>query len=80
MKMSPNCSSLSLYDIAGTPGVAADVGHVNTPGPVSPRAPPAGGKYRASRGIAPLTGPAPPRAAPPDRSKGSRGTTSSPRR
>lgn len=37
MKMSPNCSSLSLYDIAGTPGVAADVGHVNTPGPVSPR-------------------------------------------
>lgn len=50
MKMSPNCSSLSLYDIAGTPGVAADVGHVNTPGPVSPRG--RGGKYRASRDLA----------------------------
>ena len=50
MKMSPNCSSLSLYDIAGTPGVAADVGHVNTPGPVSPRAPPAGGGNIAPAG------------------------------
>jgi malate dehydrogenase len=32
MKMSPNCGELALFDIAATPGVAADVGHVNTPG------------------------------------------------
>nr|AIY53988.1 malate dehydrogenase [Stylosanthes guianensis] len=30
MKLNPLVSSLSLYDIAGTPGVAADVSHVNT--------------------------------------------------
>ncbi|KAK9855781.1 hypothetical protein WJX84_008487 [Apatococcus fuscideae] len=30
MKMSPHVSSLALYDIAGTPGVAADVSHMNT--------------------------------------------------
>ena len=30
MKMNPLVTELSLYDIAGTPGVAADVGHVNT--------------------------------------------------
>lgn len=29
-QMNNQVSSLSLYDIAGTPGVAADVGHVNT--------------------------------------------------
>lgn len=29
MKMSPNCTELALYDIAGTPGVAADVSHIN---------------------------------------------------
>jgi malate dehydrogenase len=31
MKLNPLVSSLSLYDIAGTPGVAADVSHINTP-------------------------------------------------
>ncbi|KAK9267950.1 hypothetical protein L1049_010387 [Liquidambar formosana] len=30
MKLNPLVSTLSLYDIAGTPGVAADVGHINT--------------------------------------------------
>ncbi|KAG6600398.1 Malate dehydrogenase, mitochondrial, partial [Cucurbita argyrosperma subsp. sororia] len=30
MKLNPLVSQLALYDIAGTPGVAADVGHVNT--------------------------------------------------
>ncbi|KAH7387750.1 hypothetical protein KP509_16G039200 [Ceratopteris richardii] len=30
MKLNPLVSSLSLYDIANTPGVAADVSHVNT--------------------------------------------------
>ena len=48
------------------------------PGPrESPR--PGGGNI-APAGISPLTGSALPRAAPPDRSKASRGTTSSPRR
>lgn len=30
MKLNPLVSKLALYDIAGTPGVAADVGHINT--------------------------------------------------
>ncbi|KAJ4896734.1 Malate dehydrogenase 1 [Raphanus sativus] len=30
MKLNPLVSTLSLYDIANTPGVAADVGHINT--------------------------------------------------
>lgn len=30
MKMSPSVTKLGLYDIVGTPGVAADVSHVNT--------------------------------------------------
>eukprot|EP00241_Pyramimonas_parkeae_P006910 CAMPEP_0114244716 /NCGR_PEP_ID=MMETSP0058-20121206/11495_1 /TAXON_ID=36894 /ORGANISM="Pyramimonas parkeae, CCMP726" /LENGTH=320 /DNA_ID=CAMNT_0001357689 /DNA_START=112 /DNA_END=1074 /DNA_ORIENTATION=+ len=30
MKMSPNVSKLALYDVMGTPGVAADVSHMNT--------------------------------------------------
>ncbi|XP_010062799.2 malate dehydrogenase, mitochondrial [Eucalyptus grandis] len=30
MKLNPLVSQLALYDIAGTPGVAADVGHINT--------------------------------------------------
>lgn len=30
MKLNPLVSQLSLYDIAGTPGVAADVSHINT--------------------------------------------------
>lgn len=35
MKLNPLVSSLSLYDIAGTPGVAADVSHINTRSQVS---------------------------------------------
>ncbi|KAL5222570.1 hypothetical protein ABZP36_027283 [Zizania latifolia] len=34
MKLNPLVSSLSLYDIAGTPGVAADVSHINSPAQV----------------------------------------------
>jgi len=30
MKMSPNVSKLALYDVMGTPGVAADCSHMNT--------------------------------------------------
>lgn len=30
MKLNPLVSKLALYDIAGTPGVAADVGHINS--------------------------------------------------
>jgi malate dehydrogenase len=39
MKLNPLVSSLSLYDIAATPGVAADVSHINSPALVSPPAP-----------------------------------------
>ncbi|CAN6331920.1 unnamed protein product [Urochloa humidicola] len=31
MKINPLVTSLSLFDIAGTPGVAADVSHINSP-------------------------------------------------
>lgn len=31
LKMNPLVSSLALYDIANTPGVAADLSHCNTP-------------------------------------------------
>tara|TARA_B100000405_G_scaffold287625_1_gene235766 strand:+ start:586 stop:726 length:141 start_codon:yes stop_codon:yes gene_type:complete len=34
----PLVTELSLYDIAGTPGVAADVSHVNTGAQVKVRA------------------------------------------
>ncbi|CAL8461916.1 g1447 [Coccomyxa elongata] len=30
MKMNPNVSDLALYDIQGTPGVAADISHINS--------------------------------------------------
>ncbi|WP_439952434.1 lactate/malate family dehydrogenase, partial [Klebsiella pneumoniae] len=30
MKLNPLVSSLSLYDLAGTPGVVADCSHINT--------------------------------------------------
>ncbi|CAA6665822.1 unnamed protein product [Spirodela intermedia] len=35
MKLNPLVSRLALYDIAGTPGVAADVSHINTRAEVS---------------------------------------------
>ena len=35
LKTDPLVTSLSLYDIRGAPGVAADVGHVNTGSEVS---------------------------------------------
>ncbi|EOY28058.1 hypothetical protein QUC31_012830 [Theobroma cacao] len=35
MKLNPFVSSLSLYDIANTPGVAADVSHINYPAQVA---------------------------------------------
>lgn len=28
--MNPNVSDLALYDIQGTPGVAADISHINS--------------------------------------------------
>ena len=36
MKLNPLVSSLSLYDLAATPGVAADVSHINTRALVRP--------------------------------------------
>jgi hypothetical protein len=38
LKMNPLVSQLSLYDIANTPGVAADLSHCNTPAQVRCRA------------------------------------------
>ncbi|ONK69176.1 uncharacterized protein A4U43_C05F20130 [Asparagus officinalis] len=35
MKLNPLVTRLALYDIAGTPGVAADVSHINTPAEVA---------------------------------------------
>jgi malate dehydrogenase len=37
LKIDPLVSSLSLYDIRGAPGVAADVSHIDTPSPVCRR-------------------------------------------
>lgn len=34
LKLNPLVTQLSLYDVAGTPGVAADISHVNTPAEV----------------------------------------------
>lgn len=39
MKLNPLVSSLSLYDIGGTPGVAADVSHINSRSEVLPSTP-----------------------------------------
>jgi hypothetical protein len=40
LKMNPLVSQLALYDIANTPGVAADLSHCNTPAQVRLRAAP----------------------------------------
>lgn len=34
LKQSPLIDELALYDIVGTPGVAADLGHIETPAQV----------------------------------------------
>lgn len=34
LKMNPLVGRLALYDIVNTPGVAADIGHINTPASV----------------------------------------------
>ena len=34
LKLNPDVTSLSLYDIRGAPGVAADVSHIDTPSTV----------------------------------------------
>lgn len=34
MKMNPLVSKLAIYDIANTPGVGADLSHINTPAQV----------------------------------------------
>ena len=34
LKMNPMVTELALYDIANTPGVAADLSHCNTPAKV----------------------------------------------
>jgi hypothetical protein len=36
-QLSPYVTELSLFDIAGTPGVAADVSHINSPAKVKVR-------------------------------------------
>jgi malate dehydrogenase len=35
MKLNQNVSRLSLFDIVNTPGVAADISHINTPAKVA---------------------------------------------
>lgn len=30
LKLNPHVSELSLYDVVGTPGVGADLGHIDT--------------------------------------------------
>ena len=35
LKQSPLISRLALYDIVGSPGVAADLSHIETPGQVT---------------------------------------------
>ena len=37
LKQSPLISQLALYDIVGTPGVAADLSHINSPAQVRER-------------------------------------------
>ena len=34
LKMNPMVGALSLYDVVATPGVGADLGHINTGAPV----------------------------------------------
>ncbi len=39
-QMNPYVSHLSLYDVVGTPGVAADISHINSKAQVKVRRPP----------------------------------------
>lgn len=34
MKLNPNVTKLALYDLVNTPGVAADLSHINSPAKV----------------------------------------------
>jgi len=58
LKMNPLVSQLALYDIANTPGVAADLSHCNTPAQVrlreAPwlRLPPRNGTRQLARSVA----------------------------
>ena len=36
-QINPNVSSLALYDVVGTPGVAADISHINSKAQVKVR-------------------------------------------
>ena len=47
LKLDPHVSALSLYDIRGAPGVAADVSHIDTSSPVRPCLPPSASAARA---------------------------------
>lgn len=50
LKQNPAVTSLRLYDLRLAPGVAADVGHVNTPATVSGYGPESGGLEKALDG------------------------------
>ena len=50
LKASPLISSLSLFDIVNTPGVAADLGHIATPSKVEGFLPPDDGLAKALAG------------------------------
>jgi len=52
LKLNPRVSELALYDIRGAPGVAADVGHVNTKSKVVGYQPGADGLAAALKGAA----------------------------
>lgn len=41
LKKNPNIAKLALYDLVGTPGVAADLSHIDTPAQVSAHTGPA---------------------------------------
>ena len=61
--MNPLVSELALYDIANTPGVAADVGHMNCRAKVTVRRGPLARESRPQATV-PLAGPGGPGAGP----------------
>ncbi|KAL6719817.1 Malate dehydrogenase, cytoplasmic [Lecanora helva] len=50
MKLNPRVTELALYDIKGGPGVAADIGHINTKSTVTGYQPDADGLSQALKG------------------------------